>query len=1843
MDDREQLLGFKPQKEIIYNKLLPYNDAIDAETNAVLSEIKANLGRAVQLRDLKVGAGHWVGQLSRYIRLYGLKFSKEDHVNFIHLLYELTVIPDLEMSLVSKFAQQLSGLLKKKKLLSRDDLTLQWKPLYKLLESVLYSQYEQHGLQLFPGNIESVLKNLVRDCRTYFPAESTQEMLDEWRPLLCPFDVTVIKALQYLDLFLPTNLMEHEMDKGFRLWFKELMDMWDSFQNNPSWEKCLINLMSRLANSNIGYIDWSPYIPKVFTRLLKGIELPVGTQPIRIVRSKLITNRTETTSFVIWIVNMMGGEGNKVQDHIDMLFKTLQNFYHPSNLGKWNIKLSGLLMTFPKVFIRRINRERYRKPTWMKEIPASHKLSDAEITKFVESMKSTVFTCMFSKYGSQDSAVALRHLSTLRPELIVPTLLEFMYPAMETLIEPHRLIACMNCVVSVVRAMLSAGKWYPEGRSHLIPLLNLSLPGIDPNDFKKCLVTFQMISTFVSLVPIVDCSDAVHSRTDLTEEERELCSATAQFEDFVLQFVDRIFALIENSAQEHVHGNQDKLNPEQMIVEKALASTFTSVLQQSSTPIFMSALRRLHNFITGSVYESRVGGRYAGNLIRAAQQVNPKETLKMFMDNICDSLLVQLKSHEEVLQAERLDDGFLWNLLMFSQLLRCNGSYLLPYKTKIVDVFTYILRLQCVQGYEIAGKSLMYLLRGLTLVFPVNYASVSGSLDRPVTEYLAIREWAKPGDIDNLGLEWHEPCQEETDFVQELLEKFLVPELNTLKQISAENAIPREDLLRRLNIIMECLNGAGGVLPMWQGNHISMIESQVPLKRFGCAKSCGSNREVTVSGGQNVRVVVIEAIRKLLRYMLSCAEDDTKSFHRLLRIYESVLFFHGIPEGEFDARWKSFHAVKKALEDKLRGGKNHLRAILVDRVLLQHQMRCLQKTDRSFTARHQELLQDLYTLSISRYSEVRKKAQSVLFQHFHNYPYSYRTLVDPLVSKVLSPDTPEHEFQGALYVVLGNNKRNIATKRSWEIISKVWPAITQAQHSEKPSILNLIDQIVSKTVKNAETTEIKILVNERSLAAAGKLFESQHPLPSQGTCSSIELQAAIQHESSTNDKCQKMYVDLVTKLTGLVTGGNLRWKFCQIGMEFMTLLIRHDAPLPTCAVELFVQKCVDDSIYLRKISTSALLGIQKQHKRPHKKIKFDPTKQGVDTGVTAPGHTLSPGDRPDNRWHKYNSQNLPDTQDKWEKLVVIEKTHWGYYTWPKEMETYAPHSEQPKLNRSTDELTEGEKVVYNAFSNKDYVQKLVDFLALEENKNKDKFSQKKMTLFKGLFRNYGDCLLENFKAHIERLVSDTSHDKHDSSQRCAMEILAGILRGSKHWPYQQTKALWDWAIPLMRTAVNNLTVSTVSDWSTFFTNVSESRDPRKIYWLYEMLMDNPLNGEGGSFGDAGRLLMIQNALLQQEWRVGDLHRRLYTYLSPHFSYTYKNVRDRLGSLLSDVFILDYKMFPWSMTTSPARKEFIDHVLPQLHKLKDLIIEEAQNQNGGSVEASTTTDKQLETSVEKMDIDNQSEESEERKELIRLCKTVMKCLTSCISRTFNSAPPEVIKLLPVMCTLESESKDEELNTDCTVALASLSQALIQPEVIPDILHTVKTVTGLQSWHARSAILGYIQVMVFCNFFTLQDPKHKENIKETVMHLICDDKLEVREMASITLSGLLQCGYLEMDQDLLDHFERLSSTKISKRIKSENLPVEKLLQRHAGVLGLSAYVQAYPYDVPEFMPQILMDLSNHVNDPQPIQMTVKKTLSNFRRTHHDNWHDHKLMFTDDQLVILTDLLVSPNYYA
>lgn len=55
--------GFVPQREIVYNRLLPYADRLDQEATELLAEIKANLSRAVLVRELWPGVVFWCRKL----------------------------------------------------------------------------------------------------------------------------------------------------------------------------------------------------------------------------------------------------------------------------------------------------------------------------------------------------------------------------------------------------------------------------------------------------------------------------------------------------------------------------------------------------------------------------------------------------------------------------------------------------------------------------------------------------------------------------------------------------------------------------------------------------------------------------------------------------------------------------------------------------------------------------------------------------------------------------------------------------------------------------------------------------------------------------------------------------------------------------------------------------------------------------------------------------------------------------------------------------------------------------------------------------------------------------------------------------------------------------------------------------------------------------------------------------------------------------------------------------------------------------------------------------------------------------------------------------------------------------------------------------------------------------------------------------------------------------------------------------------------------------------------------------------------------------------------------------
>ncbi|TMS22602.1 Proteasome activator complex subunit 4A [Larimichthys crocea] len=310
----------------------------------------------------------------------------------------------------------------------------------------------------------------------------------------------------------------------------------------------------------------------------------------------------------------------------------------------------------------------------------------------------------------------------------------------------------------------------------------------------------------------------------------------------------------------------------------------------------------------------------------------------------------------------------------------------------------------------------------------------------------------------------------------------------------------------------------------------------------------------------------------------------------------------------------------------------------------------------------------------------------------------------------------------------------------------------------------------------------------------------------------------------------------------------------------------------------------------------------------------------------------------------------------------------------------------------------------------------------------------------------------------------------------------------------------------------------------------EGRDPRKLHWLFELLMESPLSGEGGSFRDASLLYVLQGGLAQQQWRVSELLHRLLAYLEPKLTQVYKNVRERIGSVLTYIFMIDVALPNTHPTSSPHVAEFVTRVLERLKPL--------------------TSEPEIHNHVH----EENTQETNERTQAVKLLKTVLKWLMASAGRTFTTPVQQQLQLLPLLfkiAPVEIDESYDEMKQDARTCLSLMSQGLLYPEHIPLVLAALEEMASSRSWHARFSVLTYLQIMVFYNLFTLLSvPAEVFRIRKLVMQLLLDEQLE---------------------------------------------------------------------------------------------MTVKKTLSEFRRTHHDNWQEHRQSFTDDQLLVLTDLLVSPCYYA
>ncbi|KAI0932581.1 hypothetical protein AcV5_004237 [Taiwanofungus camphoratus] len=174
--------------------------------------------------------------------------------------------------------------------------------------------------------------------------------------------------------------------------------------------------------------------------------------------------------------------GSKALDSLVKLVASTEGFFHPTNAGSWTTDLTA----FIKYIVYEFNKRWYEERESGCKTPMHRRLTKEMRRELVKSLRTVAFLAMFSPDSATVSNIqsCLKSMSIMEPDLILHPVLERAVPALEALVETQRTISVIKALGAIAPALVCRDVYYP-GAKHLIPILELLLPGIDLNDPPK--------------------------------------------------------------------------------------------------------------------------------------------------------------------------------------------------------------------------------------------------------------------------------------------------------------------------------------------------------------------------------------------------------------------------------------------------------------------------------------------------------------------------------------------------------------------------------------------------------------------------------------------------------------------------------------------------------------------------------------------------------------------------------------------------------------------------------------------------------------------------------------------------------------------------------------------------------------------------------------------------------------------------------------------------------------------------------------------------------------------------------------------------------------------------------------------------------------------------------------------------------------------------------------------------------------------------------------------------------------------------------------------------------------
>ncbi|CAI5504830.1 unnamed protein product [Closterium sp. Naga37s-1] len=384
----------------------------------------------------------------------------------------------------------------------------------------------------------------------------------------------------------------------------------------------------------------------------------------------------------------------------------------------------------------------------------------------------------------------------------------------------------------------------------------------------------------------------------------------------------------------------------------------------------------------------------------------------------------------------------------------------------------------------------------------------------------------------------------------------------------------------------------------------------------------------------------------------------------------------------------------------------------------------------------------------------------------------------------------------------------------------------------------------------------------------------------------------------------------------------------------------------------------------------------------------------------------------------------------------------------------------------------------------------------------------------------------------------------------------------------------------------------------------------------------------------------------------------------------RQVRQLLGEVLSALLVALSTRFASSSSSSSsasaaAAASLSNHILAEAAKAATVIksMGSSTEQQKETKEGSKKQEGEMEGVVEGKEggDEGSSEAGKEGSEEDRSVWTMESILYFLMSAVKSGdAPPflpDIVALLPPLLSIQ-ETPNTDLSLLAKQCLAYTKYLPLPATAVPAAAAAVLAAAQSSNWKERAAALSFCQPFVFRNGFLLS-PADLSSLREAVIACLQDPQPEVRDMASATLAGLFKAApqgdtwpatirqsFVQSAASTL----KASRTARKRANGGKTLDADsaakmaaRTVKMHGSALGLAAAVRSAPYDVPLWLPAVLLSLASLAGEPAPVGPAVGKALGDFKRTHADSWHIHKEAFSAEQLEIINDLSSTVGYFV